>query len=200
MDTDDLSLILASRSGDEKAFDGLISRYIRPVYAFVLSMTHDVPMAEDIVQDTCVKAWKHLESFDNSKSFKTWIFAIAKNTAYDALKKKKALPFSAFAEDDEDEGHESWADRIADQGPLPDELLMREDAAHLLGEKLSGLPEDFRRILELRYREDFSLNEIAEILGEPYNTIKSRHGRAIRSLRKAFSSDQASELPTESYS
>ena len=189
MDTDDLSLILASQSGDEQAFDGLVSRYLRPVYAFALSITHDVPMAEDVAQDTCIKAWKHLDGFDVSRSFKTWIFAIAKNTAYDALKKKKALPFSAFAEADEDDSHESWADRIADEEPLADERLIREDTAHRLGEKLVGLPEDFRRILELHYREDFSLREIAEILGEPYNTIKSRHGRAIRSLKKAFSSE-----------
>lgn len=183
------ALIRASRSGDDQAFEGLILRYIRPVYAFALSITHDVPMAEDVTQETCIKAWKHLDGFDTSRSFKTWIFAIAKNTAYDALKKKQALLFSAFAEADEDDSRESWADRIADEEPLADELLIREDTAHLLGEKLAGLPEDFRRILELRYREDFSLSEIAEILDEPYNTIKSRHGRAILSLKKAFSSE-----------
>lgn len=192
MNRDESSLITASQAGDDQAFESLVSWYLRPVYAFVLSIVRDVPTAEDIVQETWIKAWKHLGRFDTSKSFKTWIFAIAKNTAYDALKKKKALPFAAFAEDEE-EDKESWAERIADEEPLADELLMREDAVRLLEEKLDGLPGDFRQILVMHYQEDFSLSEIAEILGEPYNTIKSRHGRAIKSLKKAFSTQTASQ-------
>ena len=191
MEHSDITLIEASRSGDGQAFEMLLSRYLRPVYAFVLSLTHDVSMAEDVTQETSIKVWKHLNRFDASKSFKTWIFTIAKNTAYDALKKKRAIPFAAFLEDEE--GEDNWSERVIDEAPLPDEMLMRADAVQRLEEKLETLSEGFAQILRLHYQEDLSLQEIAEILGEPYNTIKSRHSRAIQRLRRVFLEDAASE-------
>lgn len=189
MERNETTLIKESLAGDGKAFEELLSPYLQPMYSFVLSLTHDVLMAEDVTQDTCIKIWKHLTRFDSEKSFKTWIFAIAKNTAFDALKKKRDLPFSAFSQGEDDEVEEPWSERIADESPLPDELLARADAAQFLERKLRMLPEGFRRILSLRYRDDFSLSEIAEILGEPYNTVKSRHGRALSGLRRVFEKD-----------
>ncbi len=189
MERNETMLIEESLAGDGKAFEELLSPYLQPMYSFVLSLTHDVLMAEDVTQETCIKIWKHLARFDPEKSFKTWIFAIAKNTAFDALKKRRDLPFSAFSQGEDDEVEEPWSERIADESPLPDELLARADAAQFLERKLRMLPEGFRRILSLRYRDDFSLSEIAEILGEPYNTVKSRHGRALSGLRRVFEKD-----------
>lgn len=186
MDQDEFSLIEQSIAGDGQALELLLSRYMTPIYSFVLSLTRDVPMAEDVTQETCIKIWKHLKRFDTAKSFKTWVFAIAKNTAYDALKKKKALPFSAFIDNDDDV-QESWEARIADEEPLADEVLSRADIREELNLWLKSIPAHFEQILRMHYQEDFSLNEIADILGEPYNTIKSRHGRAIRALKKRFS-------------
>lgn len=195
-------LISESLAGDEKAFEELLSPYLSPVYSFVLSLTHDVSMAEDVTQETCIKVWKHLNRFDAEKSFKTWIFAIAKNTAFDALKKKRDLPFSNFVSGESEDTEELWSERIADEAPLADEVLARAESVELLEQKLQTLPEGFQQILQLRYREDFSLQEISEILGEPYNTIKSRHGRAIFSLKKAFEKDSlaASDFTGVSYS
>lgn len=202
MERNETMLISESLAGDEKAFEELLSPYLSPVYSFVLSLTHDVLMAEDVTQETCIKVWKHLGRFDAERSFKTWIFAIAKNTAFDALKKKRDLPFSAFFRGEDEEVEESWSDRIADEAPLADEVLARAESVELLEQKLQTLPEGFQQILQLRYREDFSLQEISEILGEPYNTIKSRHGRAIFSLKKAFEKDSlaASDFTGVSYS
>ncbi len=185
-------LISESLAGDEKAFEELLSPYLSPVYSFVLSLTHDVLMAEDVTQETCIKVWKHLGRFDAERSFKTWIFAIAKNTAFDALKKKRDLPFSAFFRGEDEEVEESWLDRIADEAPLADEVLARAESVELLEQKLQTLPEGFQQILRLRYQEDFSLSEIAEILGEPYNTVKSRHGRALLGLRRVLGTDASS--------
>ncbi len=185
-------LISESLAGDEKAFEELLSPYLSPVYSFVLSLTHDVLMAEDVTQETCIKVWKHLGRFDAERSFKTWIFAIAKNTAFDALKKKRDLPFSAFFRGEDEGVEESWSDRIADEAPLADEVLARAESVELLEQKLQTLPEGFQQILRLRYQEDFSLSEIAEILGEPYNTVKSRHGRALLGLRRVLGTDASS--------
>ena len=192
MEKNETELISESLAGDEKAFEELLSPYLQPVYSFVLSLTHDVLMTEDVMQETCIKVWKHLNRFDAKRSFKTWIFAIAKNTAFDALKKKRDLPFSVFFFFEDEEIEEPWSDRIVDEAPLPDELLARADAAKLLEQYLRVLPEGFQRILRLHYQDDFSLLEIAEILGEPYNTVKSRHGRALSGLRRAFGADVSS--------
>lgn len=190
MKHNDQHLIERSLAGDRQAFEVLLSRYMTPVYSFVLSLTRDVPMAEDVTQETCIKVWKHLKRFDASKSFKTWVFAIAKNAAYDALKKKKALPFSSFSDDTDDE-RESWESNIIDEEPLPDEVLSRADIRTELDSWLRSIPAPFEQILRMHYQEDLSLNEIAEVLDEPYNTIKSRHGRAIRALQKRFSEGDA---------
>ncbi len=192
MERNETELVQASQAGDGRAFEELLSLYLRPVYTFVLSLTRDVSMAEDITQDACIKAWKHLGRFDTSKSFKTWLFTIAKNTAYDALKKKRAIPFSAFA-GDEEEG-ETWSAQIADEAPLPDELLMQKDAAQVLQRHLEALSPGFQEILRLHYQEDFSLAEIAELLDQPYNTIKSRHGRALRQLKREFGVSESPPL------
>ena len=91
---------------------------LRPLYAFMYTLVHDRDAAEDIVQIASLKAWKHFGSFDQAKSFKTWLFAIGKNSAFDYLKKKKTIPFSAF-QDDED----SPLERVADESALPDGVL-----------------------------------------------------------------------------
>jgi len=103
MEKNETELISESLAGDEKAFEELLSPYLQPVYSFVLSLTHDVLMTEDVMQETCIKVWKHLNRFDAKRSFKTWIFAIAKNTAFDALKKKRDLPFSVFFRGEDEE-------------------------------------------------------------------------------------------------
>jgi RNA polymerase sigma-70 factor, ECF subfamily len=178
----DNKIIDDSLSGDEKAFAEIVKIYLKAIYNFVFRLTGDRDAAEDLTQETFVKAWKKLKSFDQSKSFKTWLFTIAKNTTFDWLKKKKEIPFSNFA----DEEGESWLENVADENILPDEILERSDLADELEKILEKIPPHYRVILLLHYKEDFSLHEIAEILDEPYNTIKSRHQRGLIKLKKAL--------------
>jgi len=167
-------------SGDEAAFAEIVKIYLQPIYNFVYRFVNDRDTADDITQETFVKAWKNLQRFDKNKNFKTWLFTIAKNTTFDWLKRKKEIPFSSFKND---EG-ESWLENISSDEILPDEILERENIAEELEEILSKLPPHYRAVLFLRYKENFSLHEIAEILGEPYNTIKSRHQRGLGKLKE----------------
>jgi len=169
-------------TGDDSAFSEITKLYLKSIYSFVFRLVNDRDVADDLTQETFVKAWKNLKSFDQSKSFKTWLFTIAKNTTFDWLKKKKEIPFSNFA----DEEGENWLENVADENILPDEILERSDLAEELDGILQKLPPHYRAILLLHYKEDFSLHEIAEILGEPYNTIKSRHQRGLGKLKKLF--------------
>lgn len=191
----DQELIEQYRAGDDESFTLLVQRYLTPIYRFAFQFTHEQSNTEDIVQETFIKVWKNLHRFDPGRPFKTWVFAIAKNTTYDFLKKKKTLPFSAF---ENDEG-ENPLEAIDDENLLPDSLLERKEAATLLAGALKKLSPNNRTLLTLKYLEDFSLEEISEILKEPYNTIKSRHSRALQSLKKAILSDNASDETMRAY-
>jgi len=100
MATADEKLVQNYIEGQEKALEALVDRYLRPLYNFVFQLVRDENVTQDIVQEVFVKVWKNASSFDANKKFSTWIFAIAKNTAFDYLKKKKTLPFSFFENED----------------------------------------------------------------------------------------------------
>jgi RNA polymerase sigma-70 factor (ECF subfamily) len=180
MGEDDKKLVADFLNGDDGAFEQLLGKYLKPVYNFLYQLTNDKSALDDLAQESFIKAWKNIKKFDKDRNFKTWLFTIAKNTAYDYFKKKKAIPFSSFANEEGDNKLEN----IIDESIFPDELLMRADAANILEEKLQELPEHYRIILTLHYIEDFSLTEIAEILKIPYNTAKSQHQRGLLKLRK----------------
>jgi RNA polymerase sigma-70 factor (ECF subfamily) len=182
MTLDDKKLIEEILDGDDSAFKLLMEKYLKPVYNFLRQLVRDVSVADDLTQETFIKVWKNIARFDQNRNFKTWIFTIAKNTAYDYLRKKKSIPFSFFKKSEDDRGLEE----ISEDKILPDEILEKEDLARELEGKLKEVPRKYRTILFLHYKEDFSLYEIAEILKKPYNTVKSLHGRALARLRKAF--------------
>lgn len=184
----DEQLAAACLFGNDKAFAELLERYLKPIYGFLYQMVRDQAVVEDLAQETFIKAWKNMHRFDQSKSFKTWIFTIAKNTALDYLKKKKTTPFSFF----EDEKGNSHLENVSEDAALPDEILEREDVAREMEDKLELIPQKYRTILVLRYKEDFSLHEIAEILGAPYNTVKAYHSRGLNQLKRAFVSKDVS--------
>ena len=96
MQYSDEQLVQQFLAGDEKAFEKLVEKYLKPLYNFIFQLVRDKDTANDITQDVFVKIWKSISSYDSQKKFSTWIFAIAKNTAFDFLKKKKTIPFAAF--------------------------------------------------------------------------------------------------------
>lgn len=184
---EDDRLIERYLNGDQEAFELLLKQHAQALYAFVFSLVRNREVAEDVLQDTFLKAWKNFSKFDPSKSFKTWIFSIAKYTSFDALKKKKAIPFSAFETDDQ-EG--SFIENIPDENELAQMTLETEETNKSVEDSLKRLPEKYQQVLRLFYQEDFSLSEISEILEKPYNTIKSWHYRGIKRLEQEFTMHQ----------
>ncbi|MEY4744637.1 MAG: hypothetical protein RL272_582, partial [Candidatus Parcubacteria bacterium] len=137
--------------------------------------------ADDLTQETLLKAWRHLKSVDPKRSFRTWLFSIARRTAIDHLRKRRAVPFSTF---DDDAGGNALTDRLEDDADLPDEVAARKDAVETLRAALAELPAPFREVLVLRNESELSFQEIADALDEPLNTVKSRYRRAFFALRK----------------
>ncbi len=178
----DKEIIEEYLSGEEAAFSELLKKYLKPIYNFIFRFVYDRDIAEDLTQETFLKIWKNLRKFDTDRNFRTWIYTIAKNTTFDWLKKKKELPFSRF----EDEEGNNALENISDSAILPDEILERKDVAEELEKILQKIQPYCRAILLLHYKKDFTLHEIAEILEEPYNTVKSQHIRALNRLKKAI--------------
>jgi len=206
----DEKLVANYLKGDDESLEILIKRYLKPIYSFVFRCVGNSQEAEDITQEVFVKMWRNLKKFNPRRSrfatlrgkqkkkpapyrtysgagFKTWIFSIAKNTSFDFLKKKKAIPFSEF---ENEEGENMLVERLIDLTPLPDELLERADIAEMLNTTINHLAPQYRLVLFLRYNDHFTFREIAEILGEPIDTIKTRHRRGIAILRKLLKENE----------
>ena len=177
----DEQLIANYLKGDEELLEVLVRRYFKLIYNFVYQYTGSLEDSEDITQEVFVKVWRNFRKFNQKKSFKTWIFSIAKNTAIDFLRKKKAIPFSAF---NDVEGKNAIIDTLVDTGPIPDELFEQVSTEKMLNLVMKKLSPAYRTVLLLHYNDHFTFREIAEILSKSINTVKTRHRRGIAILRK----------------
>ncbi|KPJ55900.1 hypothetical protein AMJ49_06120 [Parcubacteria bacterium DG_74_2] len=186
MDSSDKQLIIDYLAGDEKSLEVLIKSYLKPIYSFVYRHIGDRQEAEDITQEVFLKAWRNFKKFDQDRSFKTWIFTIAKNTSIDYLRKKKTIPFSNF---ENEKGKNTFVETLRDPTSLPDEILKRASMSKVLNSLIQKLSPEYRMLLFLRYNNYFTFREIAEVLGESLNTIKSRHRRALILLKKLLISN-----------
>lgn len=181
MQKNDASLIADYIQGDEAALEALLRRYVKLAYNFIYRLTGNAHEAEDITQDTFVKAWKNLKHYKTNEPFKPWLLKIARNAAIDWMRKKKNLTFSDF---EDKEGENVLTATIADSEPLPHEMMVRMEDAIFLDTLLEKLPPSYREVVLLRYGEDLTFDQIRKILGKPLDTIKSQHRRALLALKK----------------
>ena len=136
MEKTDQQLIESFLVGDDASFELLVERHLKPVYNFLFRLTGgDKTLTDDLTQETFLKAWKNIKKFDRSKKLKVWLFAIAKNNARDAWKKKKTLPFSLF---ENSEGY-NRLEEVAEDKPLPDAVLEEIESAEELEAKVKKL-------------------------------------------------------------
>ena len=184
----DLDLVIAALAEDHGAFSLLVERYVSPIYKFSYRYVRNGPDAEDIAQETFLRVWKNLKKFDQSKNFKTWLFAIAKNASLDFLKKKKTLPFSLLGEEDDAiEAILAPYVAIADTSDAAfDRGLLKKNFDRVLAE----LPERYRDVMVMRYTDNLKFREIAERLHEPVDTVKSRHRRGLALLKNMVDGEE----------
>jgi RNA polymerase sigma-70 factor (ECF subfamily) len=178
LELEDSNLIQQYLKGDGKSLEILVKKYIKLIYGFSYKNVGNSEEAEDITQEVFVKVWKNIKKFDQKKSFKPWIFQIAKNTSIDYLRKKRSVPFSRF---ENEKGQNVLAENIAAK---PLNLIENFSDKRVLEEALQALPEKEQKVINLRHRDGMSFREIAEVLGESINTIKSRYRRTLKVLRE----------------
>ncbi len=183
----DEDLVAAYMAGEEDAFSLLAQRHLKGVYSFAYRLIGDQHAAEDITQETFLKIWKALKKYDQGSSrFKTWMLRITRNSVIDFLRKRKNLILSHF---EDEEGQNPLIDNVTDESKLPDELFAEKEDAEILARAVEQLTLKHREILTLHYTNGLTFDEISSILGEPQNTVKSRHHRALLTLRKHMDSN-----------
>jgi RNA polymerase sigma-70 factor (ECF subfamily) len=176
----DSDLVGRTRSGDNKAFESLVRRYQKLVYNVIFQMVRSHESASDLTQDTFLKAYKALPSFDTTRSFKPWLLKIATNTTLNQLRDRKGQ-----------ESLEELLEQNPQAEPASPEDVEREVewrvSQHMLFEALGKLPLPQRKVFVLRYQHDLPYEDIAEISDLSVSSVKSLLFRARENLRKILS-------------
>ena len=172
----DEELLAAFRSGDESAFETLVRRYHQELLTFLLRFVRQRSLAEDMFQEAFLQVYLSSDSFDPTRRFKPWLFTIAANKARDYLRKHKrraTVPLTATI-GPSDEGGTEFIDLLEADLPLPSENLENAETREMVKEVMDALPEHLREVMLLAYFNKFPYKEIAEMLGIPLGTVKSR--------------------------
>jgi len=171
----DLKVIDRALNGDSRAYAELLNRYRDSVYYVMLRMVSNPSDAEDLTIEAFGKAFHNLAKYVPSHAFSTWLFRIATNNCIDFMRRKSQSP-RPF---DQDEGEEDEVEAtVASDMIAPDELLINRETAASLNRIVKTLKPRYRRLIELRYFEDYSYEEIASELSLPIGTVKARLFRA----------------------
>jgi RNA polymerase sigma factor (sigma-70 family) len=196
----DLAAALSrSALGDRAAFKRLYELSSGHLFAVILRIQRDRDLADDLLQEVYVSAWKAAGSFDASRAQPmTWLTHIARNKAIDSLRRAQAQPRteSLHADDDDDDRPDAQA-RLVDDAPGPAALLERASDARQLGHCMEGLSAPQRQSVALAFFDGLSHAEVADQLCQPLGTVKSWVRRALMTLKgcleKAAQTDRALE-------
>ena len=167
----DESLLARYRSGDGAAFEALYARHRQGLYRFLVSLSNKAELAEEIYQETWLSLIRSATQPQGRASFRTWLFQIGRNAAFDLLRRQQRIDFVSY-----DAGNP--ADEPGDPAPSPEQQCADRQRLRLLERALAALPAEQREILLLRELEDMSYAELAVTLGINEGTVKSRLARA----------------------
>jgi RNA polymerase sigma-70 factor, ECF subfamily len=169
------------RDRDMELLADLVERNQRRLVRYLLYLTGRRDYAEDLAQETWIRVLQRGSQYNGRQRFDPWLFAIARNLAIDYLRKKGKAVQIASSPDERDE-----VPLVPSSGPSPFEAAARSEDAIRLAAQLQILSPLYREALLLRFQEDLSLAEIAQVLGAPVTTVTSRIYRGLAALRSAF--------------
>jgi RNA polymerase sigma-70 factor (ECF subfamily) len=183
---DEAQMIAAVLAGDIQLYHQLIRPYERSVYMMALSYMKNEADAEDVAQETFLKAFHHLATFRSESKFSTWLVGIALNEARSRLRREGVLRMDSLDDTTEDGGHISPA-ILRDWREVPSEALERKEIRQMLQDAITGLPEKYREVFILRDVEELNIFETAAALRITVGNVKVRLHRARLMLQKQLS-------------
>lgn len=183
--SDEQAMWRVQMEDDPAAFAQLVRRWERPIQSLCTRMIGDGHRAEDLTQDVFARVFARRKHYQASGKFSTWLWRIALNCCYDELRKNQRrtwLPLSADDAPDE-AGESAWE---IDPVPAPDGAAEDNERAGIVRRAVLQLPEPLRSVVVLRHYEDLKFHEIAEVLGIPEGTVKSRMAEALIRLERGL--------------
>ena len=175
----DVELVRGALDGVESAFREIVQRYQRPIYGLIVRMVRDPARAEELAQDTFVKAFRALHTYDVQRKFSAWLLTIAHHVAIDDLRKGSLATEPLETTTDEGERLREFADTTA---ATPALVAERAELATALQHAIGRLRPEYREVVALRYERELDYDEIVEITGLPMGTVKSSLHRARKEL------------------
>ena len=173
----DGQLISLAKQGDQQAFSKLMKKYRDSIFFTVLKMINNRDDAEDIVLITFSKAFNNLQNYNEEFAFSTWLFKIATNNCIDFLRKKRIQTTSLY-HNSSDESEELKPIGIKDKNLDPAESIMKDQRVHKIREIVEQMNPKYKQLIELRYFDELSYEEIAEKTDLPLGTVKAQLFRA----------------------
>lgn len=170
--------------GDETALAALMSRYERPLYAFLVRHVGAGADADDLFQETWIRVARHAGRYDPARPFTTWLFQIAVNLCRDRARRRAARPEEVHADPAGDAG-------TVAAGDDPEQSFVRAERAADVRTALAALPDAQREVVLLRYHHELSEEEVAAIAGIPRGTVKSRLHAALKRLRALLQANES---------
>jgi RNA polymerase sigma-70 factor (ECF subfamily) len=168
----DLGLVERAVSGDQKAYAELLSRYRDSIYFMLLKMVNNKSDAEDLTIEAFGKAFKNIKQYSPNFAFSTWLFKIASNNGIDFLRKRKGFIVSIDGDDNNREDSKPMT--VCDEGLDPSESMINAQKIEHVRSVVQKLKPRYRQLVELRYFQELSYEEIAEQLDLPLGTVKAQ--------------------------
>jgi RNA polymerase sigma factor (sigma-70 family) len=168
---------LAVDHGDQKAYAELMARYKDSIYYMLLKMVNNRDDAEDLTIEAFGKAFRNIKQYTPDYAFSTWLFKIATNNCIDFIRKKRKLMLSIDRGFENEDGQDITLE-VKSEGPSPDDVMMKKQKVLMMKDVVEKLKPRYRRLVELRYYQELSYEEIAEELKLPLGTVKAQLFRA----------------------
>lgn len=173
----DIDLVENAQKGDQRAYGELLAKYRDAIYFMLLKMVNDPVDAEDLTIEAFGKAFKNIDQYTPNFAFSTWLFKIASNNAIDHIRKRRGSTISLDQTVDEEDSL-SPSSLIQSDSPDPESNMINDQKIKMMRSVVTKLKPRYRKLIELRYFEEYSYEEISENLNIPLGTVKAQLFRA----------------------
>lgn len=199
-DDSDEGLMLRYQKGDVRAFEVLLTRHRKPIFNFILRYVGDRAQAEDLMQEVFLRLIKGADAYQKQAKFTTWLYTIARNLCVDASRRgkhRKAYSLDVPMSEDAGKDGGTLLDVVADKSAGTDRKVISKELHGRLHAAIGKLSEDQREVFLMREFLDMPFREIADVVGCPENTVKSRMRYALEKLREELEeyADLAKAMP-----
>jgi RNA polymerase sigma-70 factor, ECF subfamily len=177
MESETSAIARGLRRRDPNLLDRLIEQYQHRLLRYLVYLTGNRELAEDLFQETWIRVLERGHQYDGRHEFSTWLYAVARNLAIDYLRKKSPVSLDGLMDDKDQAPFEP-----ADAGPLAWEVMARHEQAERISAALVSIPAEYRETVVLRFQEGLALEEIAKVTGAKLGTVKSRLYRGLDML------------------